>query len=328
MPDYRAEYLLPLRWQQDRDAADLTEYLQRLSRWVDVTIVDGSEEPLFTAHALMWGDLARHLRPDVGPMANGKSAGVLTGLPLSRHEMVIIADDDVRYTRATIAAVLHLLETADLVHPQNVCTTWPWHARWDGARTLLNRAFGSDFSGTTAVRRSIALAGGGHGGNVLFENLELIRTVAASGGRVRYAGEVFVGRQPPTAAHFWSQRVRQAYDDFAQPPRLLRSLAILPCACVLSRCPRLLGVAVVAVIALAEVGRRKGGARRVFPADVPLWAPVWLAERGLCIWIALYCHLRGGVRYSGGRIKRAATAPAQLRRARRSVPNPSDGGTV
>src|SRR3712207_6849145 len=53
---------------------------------------------------------------------------------------------------------------------------------------------------------------------------------------------VLVRRLPPSAGHFLGQRVRQAYDDFAQPLRLTAELSILPLvllACALRR-PRVI----------------------------------------------------------------------------------------
>ncbi len=112
-----------------------------------------------------------------------------------------------------------LLAEADLVRPQNYFDPLPWHARWDTARILCNRAFGSDFPGTLGVRSSFLRSIGGYDGDVLFENLELIRTVTAAGGRVIDAPDLFVRRRPPTVARFLEQRPRQAYDDWAQPLR-------------------------------------------------------------------------------------------------------------
>src|SRR5689334_24505275 len=40
--------------------------------------------------------------------------------------------------------------------------------------------------------------------------------------------DLYVARRPPTAEHFLSQRVRQAYDDFAIPPRMAAWLGVLP----------------------------------------------------------------------------------------------------
>ncbi|WP_161604977.1 glycosyltransferase, partial [Cellulomonas massiliensis] len=214
------EYVLPLRWTSDDELDDLTDYLGRLARLVPVTVVDGSPEPLYGTHARAWGRLVRHVRPDRWPALNGKVRGVMTGVLLSRGEKVVVADDDVRYDALALTRVAALLDTADVVLPQNAFDPLPWHARWDSARSLVNRGLGGDWPGTLAVRRSTLLRAGGYDGHVLFENLELVRTVAAAGGRVRRAGGVVVRRRPPTARHFWSQRTRQAYDDLAQPARL------------------------------------------------------------------------------------------------------------
>src|SRR5690606_23374932 len=62
-----------------------------------------------------------------------------------------------------------------------------------------------------------------------------------------------------------------------------------------------------AAVTVAEVGRRRDGGAAVFPATAALWAPLWLVERGLCSWLALVARLRGGVRYGGSRLARAAT---------------------
>ncbi len=104
----------------------------------------------------------------------------------------------------------------------------PWHARWDTGRILLNRLTGGDWPGTLAVRRSILRATGGYDGRAMFENLELVRTVIAAGGHERVLLDAFVVRRPATTRHFWSQRVRQAYDELARPARLSVQLVVLP----------------------------------------------------------------------------------------------------
>ncbi len=152
LPD--AEYVLPLRWTDDRDLPDLAAYLGRLAAWLPVTVVDGSDEERFAAHARAFPAAVRHVRPDPHPGRNGKVAGVVTGLRLARADRVVLADDDVRYDRPTLAAVLDRLATADMVRPQNVFDPLPWHARWDTARSLVNRAAGGDYPGTIALRRS------------------------------------------------------------------------------------------------------------------------------------------------------------------------------
>jgi hypothetical protein len=210
-----------------------------------------------------------------------------------------------------------LLDHADLVRPQNYFDPLPWHAQWDTARTLVNRALGADYPGTLGLRRSLLLAAGGYDGDSLFENLELIRTVEAMGGRVVSPLDLYVRRLPPPARHFWSQRVRQAYDDFAQPARLATELAVAPATAALAARFGLWAVAVIAAAATAtaEVGRRRAGGTAVFPASCSLFAPAWLAERGLCAWLAVYQRLvRGGVPYAGTVLSKAANSRRELQR--------------
>ncbi|MFC4144890.1 glycosyltransferase family 2 protein [Micromonospora mangrovi] len=320
------EYVLPLRWSDDTGLTELTDHLRVLARWVDVTVVDGSPPDLFARHAAAWRYLVRHVRPDPALRgANGKVRGVLTGVALARHEHVVIGDDDVRYDETALRAVHALLDRVDLVRPQNHFDPLPWHAWWDTGRVLLNRAFGGDWPGTLAVRRSTFRAMGGYDPDVLFENLELVRTVRAYGGSTATPAWLHVRRLPPTAAHFHGQRVRQAYDELAQPVRLLASLAVLPgvVAALVARRPGLLLRAAAVTVAVAELGRRRAGGRRVFPAHTALAAPLWALERGVCSWLALAARLRGGVPYAGARLRTAAHSRRALRR-RLGDPGPGD----
>jgi hypothetical protein len=73
--------------------------------------------------------------------------------------------------------------------------------------------------------------------------------------------------------------------------------------------------AALASIGLAEAGRRRAGGAGVFPASTALLAPLWLAERAVCIWAAARERVvHGGVRYAGGRVPRAASSSRSLRR--------------
>ncbi|MET8263432.1 glycosyltransferase family 2 protein [Micromonospora arida] len=313
-------YVLPLRWHTDTGLAELTDYLRWLGHRVEVLVVDGSPPDLFARHAQAWRGLVRHLPPDPSERGlNGKVLGVHTGVRAAGNEHVVIADDDVRYDESALTAAHRLLSRVDLVRPQNYFDPLPWHAWWDTGRTLLNRALGADYPGTLAVRRSTFLAMGGYDPNVLFENLELIRTVRAHGGTEATPAWLYVRRLPPDAAHFRGQRVRQAYDDLAQPARLLTALAVLPALAVAiaSRRPRLLLGAAAGVVALAETGRRRAGGTRVFPPATALAAPLWLLERGVCGWLAVAQRLvLGGVSYGDTRIRRAANRAPRNPRAR------------
>ncbi len=313
----RATYILPIRWNDDADLGELTRYLRSLPEWVELIVVDGSPGDLFERHAEAWGELGAHLRPDpelATPM--GKVGGVLTGLREASHEAVVIADDDVRYDERSLARTVTLLGCAECVRPQNYFDELSWHARLDTARTLLNRSFGADFPGTLAVRRSSLLAAGGYDGDVIFENLELMRTVRAAGGTVLSPLDLYVARRPPSAERFVSQRVRQAYDDFAIPARMAIWLAVSPgLAWAVKRGDRRGPIAAAAcAVALAELGRRRAGGRRHFPATSSLLAPFWILERAASSWLAVRERmLRGGVSYGETVVPRAASSMRRLR---------------
>ncbi|MGW9405754.1 glycosyltransferase [Arthrobacter sp. NPDC055585] len=258
-----------------------------MAEWAEVLVVDGSEPKVFQAHTAELPPGVVHLAP-VHSCLNGKVAGVLTGLEAARTELCVIADDDVRYSEAVFGRVLLLLEDGDVVRPQNYFCALPWHARWDTARSLLNRALGSDYPGTLGGAQIRAAARRG---------LQRRRPVRESGtdphgagrrGREVRAPALNVARRPCSARHFWSQRVRQAYDDFAQPARLAAELALLPVLIGGTRRFRLLpAAAAVCAAGLAEAGRRRDGGAEVFPATSALWAPLWVLERSLAVWVAL-----------------------------------------
>lgn len=309
-------YVVPLRWEHARPLDEFTAYLRRLAGWVDeVIVVDGSPAGRFEEHHAAWTAVAVHVPPAPGyDFLNGKVNGVLTGVDLATNERLVLADDDVRYQRDELFTVVSALAGADLVRPQNYFSPLPWHARWDTARTLLNRCAGGDFPGTFGVRRSVLRRTGGYDGDVLFENLQLMRTVVAAGGTVADLPGCFIRRLPPTAQRFVSQRTRQAYDELARPARLLAGLTVVPALAAAVGGGRWRPVlwAVLMVVAVAECGRRRTGGARVFPATSSLLAPAWVLERGVFSWVAVALRLTGrGCPYAGVRFLRA-TAPVRL----------------
>jgi Glycosyl transferase family 2 len=316
-------YILPIKSAAPDTSSELRAYIEWIAARAEVIVVDGSSDAIFAAHDREWGSLVRHVSPAadlVSPM--GKVGGVLTGLRLASHECVIIADDDVRYDSTSLAQLVAALATADVVRPQNYFEPLPWHARWDSSRMLLNRLTGGDWPGTLGVRRSRLEATNGYDGSVMFENLELVRTVLASGGRETVLYGAYVLRRPSTARHFWSQRVRQAYDEIARPARFISQLAVLPIVIALAITREWLAIAIwaAALVAAAEIGRRREHATRFFPASTPLFAPLWAAERAVCSWLALGARIfLGGVPYRGAILHRAATPMRVLRRRCASI---------
>ena len=320
MTEPDVDYVLPLRWHDDSELAELTAYLREISRYARVLVIDGSPDELFDNHARAWAGLVRHLRPEPFGYLNGKVNGVRTGLLHARAERVVIADDDVRYDADTLRCTVDLLYEADLVGPQNVFDPMPWHAVWDTGRTLLNRSVAADYPGTFAVRRSTFLEMGGYDGDVLFENLELMRTVRAFGGRVVRPLGVYVPRRAAGLDRFLDQRVRQAYDDLAQPWRMATYLPVVPLLLSGRRGRLVVAAALASAVGLAEVGRRRAGGRQAFPVAATFAAPAWVLERSVCSWVALGQRLLfGGVRYSGQRLAVAAHSPWTLRKRLRAL---------
>jgi Glycosyltransferase like family 2 len=317
-------YVLPLRWLDTGPLPELGRYLHALRPHVaELIVVDGSPAAVYRAVEEALPPGAEHLPPDPRHSgAMGKVPGVLTGLDLAGRERVVIADDDVRWTAPTLRRAHDLLADAEVVRPQNFFDPLVWHARWDTARTLLNRVWSGerdlgpgDFPGTLAVRAGFLRAIGGYDGDCLFENLELMRTVKAAGGRVSTPLDLYVARRPPSSAHFLSQRVRQAYDDFAIPARMATMLGLGPAVAVVARCsgPRAVAGFSLAAIAVAEAGRRRGGGVAVLPVSGSLLAPAWLAERAVTSWAAVAAKLfRGGVAYGDSRLSRSAHSVAEL----------------
>jgi hypothetical protein len=284
---------------------------------VELIVVDGSSPDVFRMHSQALAGFARHVTPDANlatPM--GKVGGVLTGVRLASHERMIIADDDVRYDETSLSEVREQLLTADVVRPQNFFDPLPFHAIWDTGRILLNRVSGGDWPGTLGVRRSALRRTDGYDGNAMFENLELVRTVIASGGTEVVRQDIYVMRRPSSARHFWSQRVRQAYDEIARPARLAWQLAILPLS-VLAAFKSMwvfFPVAVAAIVVAAEVGRRREFGAAFFPVSASILAPAWILERAICSWLAVGARVfLGGVPYRGRVLRHAATPMHELR---------------
>ena len=305
---HRFTYVLPIRTSSPHVQKEFCDYLQFISQLCETIVVDGSDDAVFSEHERAWGMNVVHVAPDedlTSPM--GKVGGVLTGLRRASSDKVIIADDDVRYDATSLMDVVAELEHADVVRPQNYFAPLPWHALWDTGRILLNRISGGDWPGTLGVSRSVLMRTGGYDGGVMFENLELVRTIIAGGGREAQLPAVFVQRRPATPYQFWSQRIRQAYDEFARPGRLVFQLAVLPAliagGILMSW---LIPFSMLAgTVALAEVGRRRDGGVRVFPGRAVLLAPVWVIERAICAWLAVITRVvYGGVPYRGRVLKR------------------------
>lgn len=314
-PVLQATYILPIKARDPGRFEELADYLNGLPI-EQVVVVDGSPAGIFAQLHELLDRRITHVAPapDIRGL-NGKVRNVLTALRYARQERIVVADDDVRYDARSLEATIRRLNDADVVRPQNYFAETTWHTLLDTGRTLLNRAIDGDWPGTLAFRRSMLPRG--YNADVLFENFELVRTIRARGGRECVARELYVPRLSPTTSHFWSQRVRQAYDEFARPVRLVVALAILPVlAAAIGLHLWFVPVALLALtVCIATFGWARDGGWRHFSAVAILAAPVWVLERAICAWLAVYERVRfGGVRYAGRVVRDAASRPEVLQR--------------
>jgi len=302
----RATYLLPIRRAAfaATEAAELAAYFRTLGdAGCDVLAVDGSPDPVFQQNHDAWSSVCRHERVDRSfSYLNDKVNGIHTGVNLAATEKIILADDDIRYTAAQIERVCELLEDFEVVRPQNFLSPLPWWARMEAVRMLINRATlrTADYPGTCAFRRESMLRVGHYDGDVLFDNEEIIRHFAREGATVSYALNLFVQKRPPRFRKWIEQRPRQAYEDFGLRAKtaLFFALPWLGLAMVFAsgRQGALLYAILLVVIAtgLAVAGRLRGAAAEYFPTSVCLFAPLWILERTLSTYWALYWHVVHG----------------------------------
>jgi len=302
----RCTYLLPIRRDTFRaeDAQDFAAYFQTLfAADCEVTVVDGSPPDVFEQHHQIWSTISRHEPVDPAfAYLNDKVNGIHTGVQLASCEKILLADDDIRYTTANVDQMCAFLDEYEMVRPQNFLSPLPWWARMESARMLINRATLriGDYPGTCAFRRSTMLRVGHYDGDVLFDNEEIVRHFARSGAAINYATDFFIQKRPPTLRKWREQRPRQAYEDFGLRWKTALFLA-LPIVLVASAifggfAGLLLCLAMLSIfaVALACAGGARGEASEFIPSWTCLYAPLWVFERSLSTYWAVYWLVRHG----------------------------------
>ena len=333
----RCTYLLPIR--RVRASRAETEDFRRYFRTLaaancEVLVVDGSPAPVFAEHDEAWRDVCRHVTVDPQyTYLNGKVNGIHTGVDLASCEFIIIADDDIRYTAEDVAQTCALLARHEMVRPQNFLRPLPWWARLEAARMLLNRAFlrTADYPGTCAFRRTTMLRVGHYDGDVLFDNEEIVRHFAVQGADICNAVDFFILKRPPTLQKWWEQRPRQAYEDFVMRAKTAFFLSLVPLGVALGwwrgwrGALAYAGTVSAGAIIAAWRGRSRGAARQFFPASVVAGAPLWVLERALSVYWALYWRVvRGGYPF-GARLLSKGTGRAWVAGGRVSMPSAANG---
>ncbi len=303
---FRCTYILPIRRARVRpqEIDELAQYFRNLAHeGCQVLVVDGSSPEIFDQHNRAWRKLCRHVTVDRKyTYLNGKVNGVHTGIEIASCESIILADDDIRYTSEDIRRACELLERHEMVRPQNYVAPLPWWGRTEAARMLINRGVlrTGDYPGTCAFRRSAFVRFGHYDGDVLFDNEEIVRHFILNGAEVCYALDFFILKRPSTLRKWLEQRPRQAYEDFDMRAKTVLFMSLLPAAIALGLFNRpsaaLAFVFFVWICAglLAGRGLLRDRAYDFFPAHVILYAPLWVVERSLSVYWALYWRVAHG----------------------------------
>lgn len=277
--DRRCSYIVVL----DGGCSDLREFAAYLSDLgvakCDVIIIDASSEHTFARHRRVLCWVGRHIaaRPRHRNFA-GAIDPIRAGVELASCDKVIVAEPAVRYSAKAIDEVCEMLDAHESVEPQAYLEPLPWWGGIEAGRILVHRAIEPSSHGATfAFRRNAARAS---------RDLERVP-----------APEVFVRRLPPTVDQWLSERPRQAGDDFTFPMKTAFFLALIPLAMLLATFGgvRLAGgyAGAIACASIALALRGRVGASSFFPLRACLFAPLWVLERSVSVYWALFRRLRG-----------------------------------
>lgn len=254
---------------------ELAGYLSELVvAGCEVVVLDSGSRPEYESRTRVLRWVGRHL-----PMPPGVD-GFHAAAAFATCEKVILAAADVRYTSEALAQIRDLLDVHEVVKPQTYLDPLPWWGGVEAARMLVHRAVDvqSDHGGTFGFRRAAT------------------RRVAART-QGHFAKNVLVSRDAGPFPHWLWQRPRAAGEDFALPVKTAFFLALVPLMLLFT----VLGGVRIAgtyagIIAFSSLGlaiRGRSGVSSTVPFRTILFAPVWVLERSISVYWALFQKLRG-----------------------------------
>jgi hypothetical protein len=248
-----------------------------------VVVLDPSPSPLFerNARTLRW--VGRHIavRPEHCTPA-GTLDRMLAAANVAACEKVIVASRDVRYAAEAIGQLCDLLETHEVVEPQDYLDPLPWWGTIEAGRILLHRGIElqPDHGATFGFRRGA------------------VRTLRAYGVTHAFAAaDVFVRREPATLDEWIEDRPLVAADEFSSPLESAFFFSLAPLFLLLAALGgmQLAGVyaAVISFTAIGLALRGRSGAGAFFPLRACFLAPLCIVERSVSVYWALFRKLRG-----------------------------------
>lgn len=268
----------------------------------DVVVLDPSPRLQFELNARILRWVGRHIAVRSEHRTSSGSIDVLrSAATLAACEKVIVAAEDVRYTPDAIGQLCDLLEMHEVVEPQDYLDPLPWWGGIEAGRMLIHRGIEPqpDHGATFGFRRSAvrALRILGATDFMTRSDDDHARRLAAAGAEVFPASHVFVRRQPGALDDWLTQRPRVAGDDFALPVKSAFFFSLVPLLLLLATLGglRLAGgyAGVIAFASFALAMRGRSGAAAFFPLRACLFAPLWVFERSVSVYWALFRKLRG-----------------------------------
>jgi len=300
--DCRCSYLVVI--ERDRDAGgdlrDLATYLSSLAvAGCEVIVVDDSPAPVFENNRRVLRWVSRHIAPRPRHRNfSGTIDVVRTAIDVSTCDKIIVAEENVRYDGAAIDSVCELLDVHEVVEPQDYFDPLPWWIGIEAGRMLVHRGVEPlpDHGATFAMRKSTVR--GIRGVDVAWSNSDdPVRHLTSQGAEVFSACDVFVRRLPPPLHDWLRDRPKQAGDDFAMPVKTAFFFALLPMAMLLAVIGgiRLAGgyAGAIALSSLVLAIRGRAGNATFFPLRACLSAPLWVLERSISVYWALFRKLQG-----------------------------------
>jgi hypothetical protein len=263
-----------------------------------VVVVDGSPKTAFgkNAQSLRW--VSRHVaaRPRHRSFS-GALDPIRAALDFAECDKVVVADPNVRYDVVVIDRICTLLDTHEVVEPQDYFDPLPWWSGIEAGRMLVHRGVDPlPDHGVTFGMRKWSVRGLRAIDAAWSNGDDAVRRLASQGAEVFSAVDVFVRRLPPLLTEWLRNRPRQADDDFAMPLKTAFFFALLPAAALLAVLGgvRLAGGYAGAVVCASMVLAIRGrvGAATFFPLRACLAAPLWVLERSVSVYWALFRKLR------------------------------------
>lgn len=280
------------------DLRELGNYLSTLSvTGCDVVVLDPSPGMLFELNGRILRWVARHVpvRPE-HCTPGGTLDRLRAAASVAACEKVIVASEDIRYTPGAIGQLCDLLEKHEVVEPQDYLEPLPWWGSIEAGRILLHRGIEPqpDHGATFGFRRGTVRALRALN---LIDDHDPARRLATAGAEVYAASDVFVRREPGAFEDWLDERPRIAGNDFALPLKSAFFFTLVPFLLLLGIFGgmKLAGV-YAGIIGFSSVGlalRGRAGASAFFPLRACLFAPLWVLERSVSVYWALFRKLRG-----------------------------------